>query len=224
MLVIALAVVLGLAVAADYAARAWAENLIATRLQEHGFTHKPHVTVEGFPFLTQLVSRDLGQVRITATEVPAGPVDLSAVDAELHHVRLTSGFSGAVVDKLTGTARIGFSSLASAVVAQVGPLAAALGGVARLRLSDGGPGEIRASMNLFGATASAVWRVSMLSGSELNLRLASSGSVPASVLEPLRDVTIKLPALPYGITISSVTVTPDGVVGELGGRHIHLGG
>ena len=55
-----------LGVAADRAACAVAENQMASQIQKQGFPAKPHVTIEGFPFLTQVAAGRLNKVVIRA--------------------------------------------------------------------------------------------------------------------------------------------------------------
>ena len=64
MLLIVLMVLVGLAVVADRIALGVAEDRAASALQtSQDLTHKPDVTVEGFPFLTQLASGELRRGR-----------------------------------------------------------------------------------------------------------------------------------------------------------------
>lgn len=80
-----------------------------------------------------------------------------------------------------------------------------------LRLSAAGPDEIKMSLNLTVASGSATWKVIRLSGRELELKLVGSSGVPRSALRSERDIRIH-PRLPPGVQISSVRVTPNGVV------------
>jgi DUF2993 family protein len=73
-LVITPLVLIGLFVGLDRASAAYAANLIATKIQGSGFPVKPAVSVEGFPFPTQIISRHLDGVDISAPDIPAGPV------------------------------------------------------------------------------------------------------------------------------------------------------
>ena len=56
---IALIVLILVLVAADFGAKAFAENAIASKIDSSGLGTKPSVDIEGFPFLTQVASRDL---------------------------------------------------------------------------------------------------------------------------------------------------------------------
>src|SRR5271167_811495 len=59
---ITLIVLIGLLIAADFGAKAYAENAIASKIDSSGLGVKPSVTIEGFPFLTQVAARDLKQI------------------------------------------------------------------------------------------------------------------------------------------------------------------
>ena len=64
---IALIVLILVLVAIDFGAKAFAENAIATKIDSSGLGTKPSVDIEGFPFLTQVASRDLSQIDINAS-------------------------------------------------------------------------------------------------------------------------------------------------------------
>ncbi len=125
-IVIALIVIL---VGLDFGARAIAESKVASEIQSQGFPKKPDVSIKGFPFLTQVASRDMKSVEISSTDVPVGPVTIHSIDAVMNGVHITSGFNGATVDNLTGTATITFGELSNSLANQVGPLGS-LGGPA----------------------------------------------------------------------------------------------
>jgi len=72
-LIVALVVVVFLALAADRAAALAAEHVAATQVQSRlALADKPDVSVDGFPFLTQVLRGRLTQVRVTAQDVPLG--------------------------------------------------------------------------------------------------------------------------------------------------------
>jgi hypothetical protein len=218
-IVVALLVLVGLLVGADFLARSIAEAKLAAEIQSHGFPKKPDVTIEGFPFLTQAARRDLTQVRISSADVPEGPLTITNVNAVLNGVHIDSSLNGATVDQLTGTVLISFPDLARTLTQQVGPLGSLLGG-AGLTLSDAGPDEAKASLDLLVTTGSATWRVTQLSGNELNIRLISSSNVPSSLLSSISNINVQIPKLPLGMTIQSVRITPEGVNGTISGHDL----
>ena len=82
-IIIVLIVLIALLVAADFAARAFAENKAASEIQQQGFPKKPSVDIEGFPFLTQVAAHQFHQINISSTNDTEGPLDIS------EHRRLT---------------------------------------------------------------------------------------------------------------------------------------
>jgi hypothetical protein len=222
--VVTLVVIVGVLVGVDFAARAEAESVLASKIEQQGLTSKPHVTIDGFPFLTQAASKDFRRVTVTASNVSAGPVTITTVNATATEIRINSyAFSSGTISNLSGTARISFASLGNTLTTQFGVLGSLLKG-AGLQLTYAGPDEVRATINLVVTSGSATWRVTRLSGNELTVSLVGSTGLPASVVDSIRNLTLQLPKLPLGLTINSVAVTPSGVVGYVGGRDVPFGG
>jgi len=218
-IVVIVAVLLGL----DFGARAVAENVMANKIQQKGLSSKPAVSIGGFPFLTQVASRNFSHVTISAADVAAGPVTLTTVHATATLVRLNSyAFSSGTIGSLSGTALISFSSLAGTLTAQFGSLGSLLNG-AGLNLTDAGPGEVRATLNLVVTSGSAVWRVSRVNGNTLNIHLVSSNGLPSSLLGSIQNLNLQIPQMPLGLAIDSVSVTPGGVVGLVSGHDVPFG-
>ena len=222
-LIIALAIVVAVVLAADFGTRAYAQAQIADQLRSAGFPVRPSVSIGGFPFLTQVAARDLHQITISATDVPAGPVSITRIDAVLINVRPNASFTGATVGRLRGQAFISFAALSQALVSQAGGLGGALTGGGGLALAPVGTDEIRASLNLIVATASATWRVSLDGDRSLRASLVSSSGLPASLLGPAANIAIPLTTLPLGLRLSGVTVGPTGITGRLDGSNLTFG-
>ena len=221
--VIALVIIVVLLVAIDFAARAAAENVMANKIEQQGLQHKPDVSIDGFPFLTQVASRDFGQVNLAAADQTEGPVTITSINATARDIKLNSyAFSSGTIGSLSGTALISFSSLGNTLTQQVGPLGSLLNG-AGLNLTAAGPSEVKASLNVLVVSGSATWRVSRLSNNRLNVRLVSSSGLPSSLLSSIQDITLQLPKLPLGLTIDSVQVSPTGVVGRVSGTNVPFG-
>lgn len=221
--VIALVVVIVVLVGLDFAARAVAENIMASKIEQQGLQHRPGVSIGGFPFLTQVASRDFRQVSLTASDQTEGPVTITSISAQARDITLNSySFSSGTIGSLSGTALISFGSLSRTLVQEVGPLGSLLNG-AGLKLTAAGPHEVQATLNLLVTTGSATWRVSRLPGDRLNIRLVRSSGVPSSLLGSIQNITLQIPHLPLGLTINSVDVTPAGVVGHVSGAHVPFG-
>jgi hypothetical protein len=212
-------VIVILLVAADFVAKAVAQNVAASQIQKQGFPKKPSVTIEGFPFLTQVASHDLHQVRLSASDVPEGPVEITAVHAVANNIHLNSGFNSGTIGQVSGTVLISFGSLSSTVTKELGP-AGQLVASSGLHLSAAGPDEVKASVDLVVASGSATWRVTRVSGQELSVQLVASSGLPAEVLGPIRSFSFSIPKLPFGLTIQNVSVTSSGIVGQISATNV----
>jgi LmeA-like phospholipid-binding len=220
-LLIVIIVLIALLVAADFAARAYAENKAASEIQQQGFPKKPSVDIKGFPFLTQLAARNFKDIQIGSSNVTEGPLDIQSINATLTNVHINGAFSGGVVDSLDGTASITFTALANAMTSQAGSLGQLAN--AGLSFSAAGSDEVKASLNVVVFSGTAVWRVTKTGGNGINVQLVSAGGLPTSLLSPISDITLHLPALPLGLKIQSISVTPSGLVGTLTGRDVSFG-
>ena len=114
-------VLLILLVIGDRVALAVTENQFADQFQKQGFPVKPSVTIEGFPFLTQLLGKDFNKVDISASNVPVplptgGSISISSVHATINglHISGYSSSANAKVDHITATAFVSFGALAAA--------------------------------------------------------------------------------------------------------------
>jgi hypothetical protein len=210
---IVLAVVLVLIVlffVLDRVAVAYAENQAADQMKSQGFPTKPHVTIEGFPFLTQVASRRIDHIHITASRVKEGPVTLSMV-ADATDVLLDPGFKSGTISHVTGTGLIGFSELASA---------AGVEGAPGLKISAAGGNKVKLHVNVLGLDASATAAIKQTGPDTFQVRIVSAGGLPASLLGSLQNFTIRIPDLPMNLTIHNIQVTSKGVLIHVSGSNI----
>ncbi len=121
-LVIAVLVVVGLVVAADFGAAAVAEYQLATQLREQfRLTSDPSVRINGFPFLTQALAGRYSAIDIRATGLSVDPLHDVDVEATLHDVdaplsEVTSGNLQSVqAARVDGRVRIKDSDLGRAI-------------------------------------------------------------------------------------------------------------
>ncbi|GEL18205.1 LmeA family phospholipid-binding protein [Pseudonocardia asaccharolytica] len=112
--VIALVVLIGLLVAADYGAAAIAESTVSRQMREQlDLADDPSVRINGFPFLTQALSGEYRSVEVTANRIRLGELQEVQVRAHLHGVQaplgelLGSGPHTIQVRDAEGTLRIG---------------------------------------------------------------------------------------------------------------------
>ena len=147
---ITLIVIILVLVAADRGALVITENAMASQFQSSiGLSGKPHVSIPGIPFLTQLAARDFNTVNVSATNETTGEgaLDIASLTATAHgmHIR---GLNSAEIDQFTATALITFTALANA------------GGIPQgITLSQDGPNKITATVNIgpISDSATAQW-------------------------------------------------------------------
>jgi len=202
-----LLVLLVLFVVLDRVAVAYAENQAAQQMQSQGFPTKPDVTIEGFPFLTQVAARNIKDVHITATKVPAGPVTLS-LTADATNVLLDPGYQSGTISHVAGTGVIPFSSVSSA-----------FGGGSGLTITSAGGNTMKVSLNVLGADISMTGTIEQSGPNTLKVHLNQPSGIPVSLPIP-NSFTIHIPTLPMHLTIQSVKVTSQGIVVHATGRDI----
>ena len=212
-LVIVLLAILGMLFGLDRAAAAITADRIAAKLQTQGFPVEPTVTVEGFPFLTQLISRHLDGVQVIAPEYPVGSVTAS-IDVHATDITLDSSYQSGTIGQINGTGLITYASLAKLP---------GLANIPGLKISADGPSMVKLSANLAIFAASAIARVTLANPHEIALRLVSASGVPAALLDQIRNLIVQIPALPLGLTVQSVTATPQGVVIRVSGSNASFG-
>jgi hypothetical protein len=210
--VVIVVVVLAILLVADRAALIYAEDRLATRIGDRGFAAKPHVSIAGFPFLTQVAARRLTKVMISAAGRKRGPVQVKRLDITAYGVRVNSRGNASTASRLCGTALVGFAGLAG------------MAGAPALTIAADGPDRVKITVGLGLATATAIARVTRAGSGGIRIAVISAGGLPVAVLGSLRDITVPLPALPLGMTIHGVSVTGEGVLVHLGGQNVRFGG
>jgi hypothetical protein len=226
-LVVVLVLLLGLAIAADRVAVGIAEERVAEELAaQGGLQGTPEVDITGFPFLTQAVAGRYDDVRIALSADQLGQPEGTRADVALHGVRvpLASVLSGAVqqvpIDRVDGTATLSYDLLA-----------AQLGGDTMLRREGDGL-RITKTVELLGQTIplTAAGTVS-LDGNDLIVDVENATGAGVDVprflvdqVADLLDLRYAVPALPFGLRLTSVTPADDGVVVGLEATDTVIGG
>jgi LmeA-like phospholipid-binding len=213
-LLVVLVVLAVLFVIGDQVAKAYAQNTIASKIQSSsGMSAKPSVTIEGFPFLTQVAAHDVRVIDLSANNVPAGKFDISSVKAKATGVHLNSSFSGATIDQINGTALITFASLEQGLGVQ---------GVATISADPAdGPNAVKLSA---GAIGSVTGKVEQTAPDQVMIQMGSLSGL-ASLLNgavPVQTQTITIPKLPMGLVVHSVSVTSQGIVATASAQHTTL--
>ena len=213
-LVVVLVLLLGLAVLADRVAHGMAEDRVAAELVgKGGLQGSPEVEIAGFPFLTQALGGRYDDVRISATAEELGQPAGTRADIVLHGVQvpLSSVLSGSVgavpVERIDGTATLSYDLLE-----------AQLGGDTTLHREGDGL-RITKTVELLGREIplTATGTVT-LDGNDLVVDVANATGAGVDIpdllvdrIADLLDLRYAVPALPFGLTLTSVTPADDGV-------------
>jgi hypothetical protein len=213
-------VLLVLLVVSDRVANAYAENQMASQVQSSlGLSGKPHVTIHGFPFWTQLIAHDFKTVTITASNetinsasAGGGALEIASLNATLHGLHF-QGFNSnsATVDQFNATALINFTVLGN------------IGGVPQgVSLTQDGPNQVKATVSLGPISASADAQVTQTGPNKIHVHVSDFNGIPADQLGNFGDFTVTIPKLPAGVTIQSVSVTQQGVMVTIAGMNTTL--
>ena len=211
---IALLVLIVVLVALDFGAKAFAENAIATKISSSGLGTKPSVDIEGFPFLTQVASRDLSQIDINASNFTVKQVVISSLHATATGVRPNASFNGATISKINGTVVVSFATVTNLIP---------IPGLTVSADPAAGPGAIKFNSSLGGATG----KIEQLSPNKIQVDVGNltglaglasliGGSTIAS------SYTFDIPTLPAGLVVRSITVTNQGIVATAAAQNTTL--
>ena len=200
---ITLLVIVLVLVGGDRAAKAYAENQMASQVQSSlALSGKPNVTIQGFPFLTQAAARTFNTVDVNASNETAGPggqLEIASLTATLHGMHI-HGTNSATVDQFTASALVTFTALADA------------GGIPQgITLAPAGPNQLKATVDILGFSSDATAKVTQVGNNKINVKITDFGGVPADVLGSLTDFTFSIPKLPAGVKIQSISVTQQGL-------------
>ena len=202
LIVIVLVLVIG-----DRAANAYTENQMASQIQSSlGLSGKPSVTIQGFPFLTQLAARDFRTVdvnasneTITASSAGSGLLKVASLTATLHGMHI-HGLNSATIDQFNASALITFTALGN------------IGDIPQgITLSADGANQIKASIDILGFSSTAVAQVTKSGSNQINVKIIDADGIPASVLGNLANFSFSIPKLPAGVTIQDISVTQQGL-------------
>lgn len=225
-LFIVLLVLFGLFAAADRIALHFAEAEAASRIQtSRNLPQKPSVSIEGFPFLTQLASSSFDEVKVTSPELTVnngrgGPnVRLQNFSVDGKGVKVTGNYTGIVADSGTGSALISYADLSAALPNHV-------------TVTYGGtPGKVKVSgkvdvpvLGPKNVTGTADVNVVNGNGISLNNLSGISGVDPgiAGVVASFLQPQLQLAGLPSGLKLDSVQSGPDGVEVHVSGTNVSL--
>ena len=213
-------VILVLLVVSDRVANAFAENQMASQVQSSlNLSGKPHVSIQGFPFWTQLLAKDFKTVNITASNetinspsAGGGVLEIASLNATLHGLHF-QGFNSnsATVDQFNASALVTFTALAN------------VGGIPQgITLSSAGGNKVNATLSIGPLSDTAQAQVTQTGSNTINVKVIDAGGIPADALGNLANFSFSIPKLPAGVSIQSVSVTQQGVMVTISGTHTTL--
>ena len=216
-----------LAVVIDRVAVRIAEDQAASRFQsrEH-LSHKPTVTIRGFPFLNQVVAGHFDDVTLTAADLvlvgDGRSVTITTLYARLRGLTLSRDLSSATAESGTGRAVISYPSLSRATGATVewaGRTADSQGRVRARKtvtvLGQDFTGSVSAEVGVSGRNVVEFASPTMNFGGVVVPQIVADQF--AGLLPPL-----VLDGLPAGLTVRDVTADPAGIIVDLTARNIRL--
>lgn len=209
---IVLIILAAILVIGDRVAAAITENVMASHFQSSlKLSGKPGVSVEGFPFLTQLAKRDFNTVDVNGSNLTDGQLDLASIHVTAHGMRINSNFSGATIDQVSGDAVITFTSIVNQLHVPVG-----------LTLKPDGSDEVKIIANAGPVSATGRAKVSRTDANNIHVQIVDAGGVPLSVFGGQSSFDIPVPNLPPGVQVQGVSVTAQGVQVNFAGQAVTL--
>ncbi|HLX46894.1 MAG TPA: DUF2993 domain-containing protein [Streptosporangiaceae bacterium] len=212
---VALVILAVVLVVLDRAGLFIAQREIGSRVQSaYGLPARPGVSVQGFPFLTQVASGNYQQIDVSIKSASAGGVQLENIDATFTgvHAPLSLLFgqsgNGVTADNATGTALIPFSQVQRRLPAgiRISP-----DGSSDLHVSGtGGYGTVRGTAKL-GVSSSGI---------TVRPQRLSIAGISAQSLASRLTFTIPVGELPLHLTVTAVHVTQDGLVVDAAGHNV----
>ncbi|MDQ2812148.1 MAG: DUF2993 domain-containing protein [Actinomycetota bacterium] len=201
-------------VVGDRVANAYTENQMASQVKSSlDLSGKPTVTIQGFPFLTQLAARDFRTVNVSASNETAGTggqLEIGSLTATLRGMHI-HGLNSTTVDQFSASALITFSALGK------------VGGIPQgITLSADGPNQVKADISIGPLSDTAVAQVTKSGASQINIKIIHTGEIPSSVLGSLANFNVSIPKLPAGVSIQNVSVTQQGLQIAVTGRNVTL--
>lgn len=221
LLIAVLVLLLAAVVAVDRVGAHVAAHVLAGQLQddEH-LSERPSVSIGGFPFLTQVFGGSYHDVDVTAHDfkTPDG-VNVTTLKAHLHgaHIPFSKVWHGSVktvpVDRVDGQAFVSFGALSKFASTQGLTITLSRSSSSSVDLTGRIPlaGRLRLVHSV--VTASVSHSVITLSGTAK----VRGAAIPVVVPIPLRG-------LPFRFTVTSVTISANGISGTGVAHQVVLGG
>ncbi|PCG83425.1 hypothetical protein CIB93_24610 [Streptomyces sp. WZ.A104] len=224
-ILLVLVVVLGgLFIAVDRVAVHFAESEAEDRVTiSGGSAGSTDISIKGFPFLTQLAGSQLDRVDVSLTGMNTSAAGrttrVSEVRAQLHDVKLGSGYRSATAARATGTALVTYEDLT----------AAASDGVV-VEYGGNGKAKVTGTVEILGRpiSRSVLSTVTRLDGHTIKVR---ADQVPGEGLPGVEELVRKktdfegdIDGLPKGLELRKIEVTEKGLEIQVTGSDVSLTG
>lgn len=243
-LLVAVAVLAGLLLLADYGSAAYAEYRVSRELRASlSLTADPDVRINGFPFLTQALQGRYRSVDVSASGVPVTGLGHVTVEATLHGVRvppsrvISGNVTSVVADSVDARVRVGATDLGRYLgvpdleVSEPAPVAGApttapgttvvlTGTVAVLGVKQKVSVDATLSLSADGAVAITATHVDLGAGGGTP---SLAQSVASGLLARL-SVTLDPSTVPFGIVPTAVRADGSEIVVEGSGTNITVVG
>ena len=201
--VVVVGVLAGAAAVADRVLHEQTEQRLATELRDQipGLDAEPDVTIEGFPFLTQVLAGELGQVDVSAPEATVEGLLLEDVEVRLNEVSTDR-------PNVAGRAHMtAFTSLDSMAAALDLPLDLTIDGEHLVATTEllGLPVEV-----LLLPTAGGQEVLIDIDAFRIGGATVSAADLPSGFTDQLQGLSFPIEGLPEGLELTEVTLEPDG--------------
>ena len=229
-LLVTFLILVGILVLADRGAAWAAESKISDQVAQKAaekkiqMADKPEVTVEGFPFLTQVIGGEFQAVDIKMRKLSLDGVNIDSLDVRATNVKadvgqLMNGTGDVRAGEITGKATVAYDQIQE-LVGMDGAKVTGKDGKLRITVPvDLGPTTVTAL-----ATASV-----KVSDGGIKIQVDDVSVKQADLPEAVRSEvannlsrTIGLPKLPYGLAVRDATVTDAGIVATASARDVPL--
>jgi hypothetical protein len=193
-LVVVLVVIAGLLVGADRGSAYVAERAVAKRVQlDQRLVTRPDVTVHGVPFLTQLFRGRYDDIEVSMGDLHAGALRVAGLTVNLHGAHVP--FKDVVRRDVK---RVPVEQATARVLLRFGDLSRVVAG-GHLTLSRASDDRVHVSGSAGGLSA------------DVDVRPAVAGDALVLNVNELVALRWRLGSLPYGLRLSRVTVTDEGL-------------
>jgi hypothetical protein len=212
-LAFSLVLLLVLLVVADRLAAGVAAQVVADQIKSNQhLAETPKVSVEGFPFLTQLLGGRYDQVDATAKNIERGSVHASALTLHLHgvHLKVADVLSQSVklisVDRADGTVLLSYADVNALAKPQGLKVAPAAGG----EFTVSGSAKVLGQTVRGSGTGSVSAVPAGIQVTVSNLKAAGLTSAVTSLLVQKLSFVIPTSSLPYGVRVQAVSADATG--------------